>query len=193
MWAVVSWFLMVLGLITLLAIIFIGLAVYSYRRLVITPKSISALPELKLKPASVIGSLFSAITGDFISAAAGFINGVKINSQIACINRSLIPLYIPDIEHEVSIGGKQCLNPIHTHALWLKPGSSETIPITMTLSTNDIPQLTLAGITHKGVINIEIHSRATLGPFSYLKITNITTKIPDYLPKISKGNKKPPL
>jgi hypothetical protein len=190
---IVSWFLMVLGVITVLAIIMVVLAIYGYSRLVITLKSINASPQFKVKPGAVIGSLFSVITGNFVSAATRFIDSVRLDGQISCLNHSFVPLYLPDIEHEVSIGGKSCLNPIHTRALWLKPGASEAIPINATLSTSDIPQVALAGLTHKGVINIKIQSRVTFGSFSYTKITSISTKIPDYLPKVAKGNKKPPL
>ena len=193
MGAVVSWFLMVLGAITLMAIILAGLAVYGYSRLVITLKSISASPEFKMKPASVVGSLFSVITGNFVAAAGGFINGVRIDGQIACLNHSFVPLYLPHMEHEVSLGGKPCLHPVHTHEIWLKPGSSETMAINMTLGTSDIPQIALAGLTHGGVINIEIQSRVTFGPFSYLKINRIATKIPSYFSKAPRGDKKPPL
>jgi hypothetical protein len=129
MGTIVSWFLMILRAITLLTIILAGLAVYGYSRMIITLKSINASPQFKVKPAAVIGSLLSIVTGNFVSAAAGFINSLRLDGQIACFNHSFVPLYLPEIEHEVSIGGKSCLSPIHTHALWLKPGSSETVPI----------------------------------------------------------------
>jgi hypothetical protein len=196
MWVALSWFLRALGLIVLLAIIFVVLAIYCYGRLAFTLKSVSASPEFKMRPAAVIGSLFSVVTGNFISAAGaagGLVNGVRIDGQIACLNPSFVPLYLPEIEHDVSIGGKLCQHPFHTHALWLKPGASETMPINMTLGTGDIPQVALMGLTHSGVIDIEIQSKVVFGSFSYLKVTRITTKIPDYLPKIAKSNKKPPL
>ena len=142
MWLVVSWFLIALGLITLLTIIVAGLAIYCYSRLVFKLESISASPEFKVKPAAIVGSVLSMATGDFFSAAgaaAGLINGVRIDGQIACLNHGFLPLYLPDIDHDVSIGGKQCLKTVHTSALWLKPGGSEAIPVNMTISTNDIP------------------------------------------------------
>jgi hypothetical protein len=193
MGTIVSSFLVVLGSITLIGIVLVSLAAYSYKRLVITFKSTSASPDFKLKPTSVVGSIFSAITGNLASAAGGFINGVRLDGQITCVNNSFVPLYLPDMDHEVSIGGKSCMKMIHTYACWLKPRGSETIPINMTLSTNDIPHVALAGLTHRGVINVEIRSRAIFGHFSYLKITSTTTKIPDYLPKVTKGKNKPPL
>jgi hypothetical protein len=187
MWSFFSWFLIVLGFIALIAIFILGLAVYSYRRLVITVKSFSSSPDFKLKPTSVIGSLVNVITGNYVAAVAGFVNGVNLHGEIACINHSFVPLYLPGIEHKVSIGGRSCLNAFHTNAKWLWPGASNTIPIDMTISTNDIPQVALAGITHGGVIGIEMQSTVTLGHFSYLKITSITTKITDYFSKAPKG------
>ena len=136
--------------------ILVALTIYSYRKLEITFKYNSVSPDFNFKPTSVIGSIFSAITGTLVSAAGGFVNGVRLDGQVTCLNHSFLPLYLPDIEHEVLIDGKSCMNVVRTYALWLKPRASETIPINMTLTTSDLPQVALAGITHRGVINVEV-------------------------------------
>jgi hypothetical protein len=188
---VAGWFFIVLGALALLVIILLCLAVYSYRRLEISFKTVSACPDFKFKPASVIGSLFSAFTGNYIAAAGGFINGVRLDGRISVLNHSFVPLYLPAIDHEVFIGGKSCAKMIHTPALWLKPRRGEAIPISITLNTNDIPQVALAGLSKRGVIDVEIQSRVALGGYSLLKTTRTAVNIPDHLPKLSKGDKKP--
>ena len=190
MGSVIGWFMMVLGVITLLAIILAGLSIYGYSKLVITIKSVRVVPEFKIKPSTVIGSLFSIVTRNFVSAAGGLLNGIRLNGQILCLNRSFVPLYFPDIEHYITIGGKRCIDSVHTHALWLWPGSRKIVPVSATLGTNDIPQIALSGLTHKGAIKVEIQSKVSFGPFSYSKITRMITNIPNPFSKAPKDNKK---
>ena len=189
MGALISWFLMVLGLIALLAIVLVALAAFCYSRLTISLKSVRVSPEFQVNPASVIGALFSLVTRSFISAAGGLIKGVRLDGQINCLNHCILPLFIPAIEHEVLIEGRRCLKTIHTGALWLKPGAGKVLPINITLSTGDIPQVALGGLTHGGDIHIEIQSRLTLGPLSYLRITSLTPNIPNTL---SQGLRRKP-
>ena len=183
---VIVWFLAGLGGLTLLAIVICALAVYAYSRLVITFRSVSVAPDFKATPTSILGSIWNAIRGNLVSAAGGFVNGVRLDGEIICRNRSLFPLYLPDIDHEVSIGGKACENIVHTQAAWLKPLTDETIPIHFTLATGEVPHVAISGLTGLGAIDIKITSRLAFGHFSYLKITDTKAKIPDYLPKRAK-------
>jgi hypothetical protein len=192
---IVVWFLAVLGALTLVSALLAVLVVLSYTRISVTFESVSASPDFKLNPTSVLGSIWNAIRGNLISAAGGFVNGVRLDGKIICRNRSVIPLYLPDIDHEVTVGGKACENIVHTKALWLMPGKNETIPVNFTLATGEIPYVAMSGLTSRGAIDIRIKSRAAFGPFSYVKITETKTKMPDYLPrrkKEAKDKKKPP-
>ena len=114
----------------------------------------------------------------------------RLDGQIIYRNRSIFPLYLPDIDHEVTICGKVCENVVHTKAAWLKPVSDEIIPIKFTLATGEIPHIAISGLTGLGAIDIKIRSRVTLGAFSYKKITETKTKIPDYFPKKASKEKK---
>lgn len=187
--SVIVWFLAALGAVTLLAVILAVLTVFAYTRLVITFKSVSVSPDFNLKPASVMGSIFNAIMGNLVGAAGGFVNGVKLDGQIICRNRSIIPLYLPDIEHEVTVGGKLCQNVVKTPARWLAPLRDEAIPINFILDKGEIPHVAIAGLTSRGAIDIRIKSRVTVGPFAYVKTTDTKTRIPDYLPKRTKDLK----
>ena len=175
--------MIVLGAITVIALIVVLLVLFSYRRLTFTLKPISAFPEFKFKLASLIGSVVSFIARNFVSAAGGFVSGLKLNGQIIIHNHSFMPLYFPAIEHEVSIGGKSCLNTVCTRALWLRPGASVTLPVTLTVGMGDIPDVAMDGLTHGGAIAVEIKSKVTLGSFSLLKTTRTTTKRPGSLPQ----------
>jgi hypothetical protein len=186
-----SWVLIVLGGVTLFAILLAVLAFLSYRRLSVTIKPISAFPEFKFKLASMIGSVVSFIARNFVSAAGGFVSGVKLNGQVIIQNHSFIPLYFPAIEHQVSIGGKSCLNTVCTRSLWLKPGASVTLPVTLTVGTSDIPDVALDGLTHGGAIAVEVTSRMNLGSISLLKITRVSVNRPRALPKPARAVKTP--
>ena len=186
---IIVWLLAVLGGVALIAVVLAALSVFSYTRLAITFKSVSASPDFKLKPASVIGSIWNAIRGDLVSAAGGFVNGVRLDGRIICKNRSIMPLYLPDIDHEVTIGGKPCENIVHTKSVWLGPFGMESIPINFTLATGEIPHVAMAGLTSRGAIDIRIKSRVAFGPLSYVKITDTKTRMPDYLPKRKKETK----
>jgi hypothetical protein len=191
MGTVLSWFLIVLGAATLIALILVIMALISYRGLTVTLKPVSAFPEFKFKLASLVGSAVSFIARNFILAAGGFISGVKLNGRIIIHNHSLMPLYLPAIEHEVSISGKSCLNTLCTRALWLRPGANVTLPVTLTVGTGDIPDVAMAGLTHGGAIAIIIDSKVTLGSFSLLKTTRVTVKSPKALPKPATAPSKP--
>jgi hypothetical protein len=192
--SVIVWILTILGLLTLLAVAAVAVAVFSYSRIEITFKSVSASPDFNLKPASVMGSIFNAIMGNLVGAAGGFVNGVKLDGQITCRNRSIVPLYLPNIEHEVTVGGKLCQNVVKTPARWLAPLKDEAIPINFILDKGEIPHVAIAGLTSRGAIDIRIKSRVAVGPFAYVKTTDTKTRIPDYLPKRTKdpkGKNKP--
>ena len=188
--AIIIWFLAALGAFTILVVAISALAVYNYARLVITFKSISAVPDFKATRTSILGSIWSVIKGNLASASGGFENGVRMDGEIICRNRSLLPIYLPDIEHEVTISEKVCENMVHTKATWLKPRSDEAIPINFTLAAGEIPHVAISSLTGLGAIDVRIRSRVVFGPFAYIKITETKTEVPDYFPKKASKDKK---
>ncbi len=172
-----SWFLIIPGVVLLLVVMLAALAFYGYRRLAISVRSVRVFPEFQVNPASIVGGLVNLLTRNFVSAAGGFIKGIKVSGQLTCFNRSRLPLYLPATEHEVLIEGTPCPGIIRIGAFWLKAGASRTFPVRIHLGKDSIPQVALVGLTRRGGVNIEICSRAKLGPFSYRRRTRFTQGI----------------
>ena len=179
------WLTVAFGVVAVLAAVITVIGILTYKKLTISFTSLRVYPEFKVNRNSLLGALVGVVTRNFVSAAAGFIKGVKVEGKINVFNPGNVPLYIPASEHEVLIEGRPSPQVIRLGAFWLKPGGTRVLPVCVNLSKEHIPQVALKVLTRGGKVNIEIRSRATLGPLSYKRTTRIS-------PGVSRSNSQPP-
>jgi hypothetical protein len=171
---IANWLLAGLLVLVVFAALLTVIAIYGYKRLVVSFTSLRIYPEFRVNRSSLLGALVGVVTRNFVSAAGGFIKGVKVEGKINALNSGRVPLFLPASEHEVVVEGKPVPRTVRIAAFWLKPGAARVFPIYITLDKDQLPGVALGVLTRGGKIDIEIRSRARLGPFSYAKTTRVS-------------------
>lgn len=147
-------------------IIIAGLGFWGYARLGTDFNSHQISPEIEVSGRSVITSVISAAERDWLGTFESYLKGVNIKGTITFHNPSPVPIYLPDMEHNVFIEGKECENPIRIGSLWLGPRATRTKSFDALVITKDLPDLAVAALARGGTLNIKTETKTSLGVFS---------------------------
>lgn len=89
---------------------------------------------------------------------------VTVETTVDVHNNSFVPLYIPALEHNLSISGKSLGSPVYTQSIWLGPWGNETVPVSTSIPGNALPRILLQYIKEYiqsgGSLDITVQSTA---------------------------------
>jgi len=168
-----TWALVALGVIAILAVAVVTILVRCYRRLTFSFDSVRALPEFEFSTGAVLRALVGVVTRNYTQAAGGLLKGLKVEGIIVCTNQSFTPLYLPATEHKISVEGSLCPCEVRLPAFWLKPHAARSFPVSVALNNECLPQVAIAVLSGKGVVRVEVRTRAKIGLFSYNRVTHL--------------------
>jgi hypothetical protein len=83
---------------------------------------------------------------------------VDIDTTVHVRNQSFVPLFIPSLEHNLSIGGEPIGDPIHTPSFWLSPGGNTTVSVTSSVPREQLPAVILQYMFSGGNPEITVES-----------------------------------
>ena len=101
----------------------IGAFAYGYNQLDADFDAQSISPEFDVGLGSVAGALLDLLRADPIGAVLRFVEGVRIEGDLVFINSTFVPLYLPGLEHRLTINGQECERLLRTEATWIAPNS----------------------------------------------------------------------
>ncbi len=168
--------LVFIGILAILLAGFVGLSVYGYGQLQTDFEATNVGVKTNLTASSFFSALLSALTLDYAGAVFSIIEGLEVQGGIVYSNPTFLPLYIPEMEHSISINGVSTASSSTTPAFWLAPKAEVTQPFAVLIYTEDLPEVVLSTIANGGDIAIEVSSEVFLGPFSWTKSSTSSQK-----------------
>jgi len=110
-------------------------------------------------------------------SAINRITGLNVEGLVVFKNPSFVPLYIPTINHEIAIEGKKCQSVIQTKTMAVAPNGTVSQPISLQISSHDLPELVLHPLANGGRIHIKIVSKLSLGGYSFTRTTQVQASV----------------
>jgi len=155
--------------IILLAVATVALGAYGYNQLETDFDATNFSPEINTSLGNIIDTITDILTFNYLEAAIDLIDGVRIDGTLSFSNNSFIPLYIPEMEHQVYIEGQQCQEKFRTPSFWLGPSSHQNQTISLLVDIEDVPDILLQVLVNGGTSNVKIYSEFSLGTFTIVK------------------------
>ena len=91
---------------------------------------------------------------------------VAIETTVDVHNNTIVPLYIPAMEHNLSLNGKPLCDTVYTDSIWLGPWGNETVPVSTSIPGNELPSIMLQYIQEYlqsgGNVDITVQSKARI-------------------------------
>ena len=102
---------------------------------------------------------------------------VSIETTVDVHNNSFVPLYIPALEHNLSLQGKPLCGPVYTQSIWLGPWGSKAVPVSTSVPGNELPRILLQYIQEyfssgEGV-SITVQSTARVAGFTISRTQSV--------------------
>jgi hypothetical protein len=166
---IIRFIITAVAVIFLLAVATIALGVYGYNQLETDFDATNFSPEINTSPENIIGTIVDILTSNYLEAAFNLIDGVRIDGTLSFSNNSFIPLYIPEMEHQVYIEGQQCQEKFRTPSFWLGPSSHRDQAISLLVDLEDVPEILLQVLVNGGTSNVQIYSEFSIGTFTIVK------------------------
>jgi len=166
---IIRFIITAVAVIFLLAVATIALGVYGYNQLETDFDATNFSPEINTSPENIISTIVDILTFNYLEAAIDLIDGVRIDGTLSFSNNSFIPLYIPEMEHQVYIEGQQCQEKFRTPSFWLGPSSYRDQKISLLVDLEDVPEILLQVLVNGGTSNVQIYSEFSLGTFTIVK------------------------
>jgi len=94
------------------------------------------------------------------------IKSVTVETTVDVHNNSFVPIYIPAMEHNMSINGKPVGSPIHTPSMWIGSWGNESVPVSTSIPREALPGIILGYIISGGNIDITVQSTARIAGFT---------------------------
>ena len=169
--------------------VIVGLGFYGYSNVKVESSGNNII-ELKLKEG--IGSLLDIIRGltlrEWLDEGGGIIDSVKIDTTVDVRNETFVPLFIPAMEHDLSIGGEPIGDPINTPSFWLAPGGNTTVSVTASVPRDQLPGLILQYIYSGGNPDITVKSTTKIVGISVTRTQTVEFTITNPILHILLGN-----
>jgi hypothetical protein len=181
----------IVTVLVILIVATVALGAYGYSKLETEFDASNFSPEINTSPENVIYTIVDILSFNYLEAAIDLIDGVRIDGTLRFTNNSFIPLYIPEMEHQVYIEGHQCKEKFNTPSFWLGPSSHQDEAINLLVGLEDVPEILLQVLANGGTSNVKIYSEFTLGTFTIVKEStksfNINNSISSFIGSSSAG------
>jgi len=179
--------LRLLGGLFIAILVVLGASGYGYSNLRVEAAGLQVVePEIEITLGSVIQGALSLFTGNPREALASIVTGVRVSGTLIIRNPSIVPVYLPELEHRVFLNGVELERSTRTPSMWLGPRGSKTIPYSVFVETDRLPGLLIEALLRDGDMDVQVLSRFSIGGVTLEKKTlssgNVDRQRADLLP-----------
>ncbi len=164
-----------------------GLTVYGYSGLETTLE----VEDYSIETDGSVGAIGMAIVdvylGNVLGAAGELIEGVNAEGNLVFKNPSIVPIYVPHMEHRVYINDRECESVVETDSMWLGPRESKSVPYNILITTDELPEIALNTLAYGGNVDIDMKSELSMGAFTISKKCDDQPEISDPLSSYAKN------
>jgi hypothetical protein len=105
------------------------------------------------------------------------ISGVTIQTEAHLHNLSILPLYVPVLEHRLLVGDEYIGDAEPTPSMWLGPRGTGDMPVSAYVPRDSLPALILALVASGGTVDITVESTGTVAGIALTKSKTISFTI----------------
>jgi LEA14-like dessication related protein len=141
-----------------IVLIILGLVAYSYAQISASFKDVSSVNvELEtLSLSSLIKLGLDVLSGNWLSAALDVIAGIELVLVFELTNNGLLPVYIPELEYDLSINGIFIGTGSSVIDATINPGEEKQINVTQNFQKESLSPSIESIINNNGIIDVEI-------------------------------------
>lgn len=167
-----------LGALFVALILAIGLFGWGYSTIdVDRAGGVSVKPSFNVSVGSIVSAIGGLFSGNLLGVVGAVLEGVVVEGDIEFSNGSFLPLYLPAMDHKVSIYGTQMQESFRTEPFVLMPGETHAEEFRVLVGTDQLPQLALEAVFGGGDWDIEVESSIGFGDFSFAKRTEFSGNV----------------
>ena len=139
-------------------LIVLGLVAYSYTQISASFNDVSSVNvELEtLSFSSLIKLGLDVLSGNWLSAALDVIAGIELELVFELTNNGLLPVYIPELEYDLSINGIFIGNGSSIIEATIDPGKAKQINVIQNFQKDSLSPSIESIINNNGIIDVEI-------------------------------------
>ena len=144
-----------------------GMIAYSYTQLTVnlTDVGLHSLEWTTLTWSKLVKIGLDTLSGDWFSAAFELIDGINLNFNFDLTNNGLLPVYIPDVNHEILINGIS-IGKGHTNVdTTINPGQTERVTSFQNLQKTSLEPAAFSIVSAEGVMDIKVKGTANFQLF----------------------------
>ncbi len=144
-----------------------GMIAYSYTQLTVnlTDVGLHSLEWTTLTWSKLVKIGLDTLSGDWFSAAFELIDGINLNFNFDLTNNGLLPVYIPDVTHEILINGIS-IGKGHTNVdTTINPGQTEQVTSFQNLQKTSLEPAAFSIVSAEGVMDIKVKGTANFQLF----------------------------
>jgi LEA14-like dessication related protein len=126
------------------------------------------------------GSLFKSgnmTLGEWLRERDHILKGIRIEGTVDVHNTTFVPLFVPDLEHNLSIDSELIGSTIHTPSFWMAPWGNETVPVSASVPRDQLPGMILRYIYSGGNIDITVESTTKIAGISINKTQTLPFRV----------------
>ncbi|UCC60780.1 MAG: hypothetical protein JSW38_06015 [Dehalococcoidia bacterium] len=114
-------------------------------------------------------------------------DNVAIETTVDVHNNSIVPVYIPALEHNLSLNDRPLCDTVYTPSIWLGPWGNATVPVSANIPGNALPRVMLQYIQEYvktgGSVDVKVQSTARIAGITLTRTQTVPFEM--VMPKIA--------
>jgi len=164
------------------AAIGIGLTYYGYSSVKAEFGGLTQFdPMYKADLGTILTAVSEGMLGNWLGAAGQFVEGVKLRGTLVFKNDSIVPVYIPSMEHKLYLGGELVGTAIKTPPMWIGPRGQKPVEVHTIIPKDELPDILMRYIFTGGNLDITTESTIRVGAITFTKTSASTAEVTNYV------------
>jgi hypothetical protein len=101
------------------------------------------------------------------------IRGMTANATVDVRNSTFVPLYLPAMEHQMSVGGEPVGSPLSTPSMWLGPWGKDSMEVSTYIPREELPGLIMEYLLSGGDIDMTVESTGEVAGYTITRTQTV--------------------
>jgi hypothetical protein len=155
---------LILAVIAAAVVAFVGVVVYGYSSVGVEQSGESLL---------VVDLNEEWTLSDLRDPETPLILGVTANATVDVHNYTFVPLYLPAMEHQLSVGGDPVGSPMSTPSVWLGPWGKDSVDVSTYIPREELPGLIVEYLLSGGNVTMTVESTGEVAGYAITRTETV--------------------